>query len=46
MCSKVNAKTVFNVATSKFLNAKALTQLPKKDDIGPDDSLSMIGVKR
>jgi len=28
------------------LNAKALTQLPQKQEIGPGDSLSMIGVKR
>jgi hypothetical protein len=28
------------------LNAGALTQLPQKQEIGPDDSLSMIGVKR
>ena len=45
-CSKGKAKTVVNVATSKFLNAKGLAQLPQKDDIGPDDSLSMIGVKK
>jgi hypothetical protein len=28
------------------LNAGALTQLPQKQEIGPDDSLSMIGIKR
>lgn len=46
ICVKVKAKTVVNATTSKFLNASALTQLPQKHDIGPDDSLSMIGVKR
>jgi hypothetical protein len=46
MCPKGKAKTVVNVATSNFLNASVLTQLPQKHDISPDDSLSMIGVKR
>ena len=29
-CLKVKAETVVNVATSKFLNAGALAQLPQK----------------
>ena len=46
MCMKVKAKTLANVPTSKFLNAIALTKLPQKQEIGPSDSLSMIGGKR
>jgi hypothetical protein len=46
ICVKVKAKTVVNAATPNFLNASALTQLPQKQEIGPGDSLSMIGVKR
>jgi hypothetical protein len=45
-CSKTKTKIIVNVPTSYFLNARALTQLPQKQEIGPDDSLSMIGVKR
>jgi hypothetical protein len=45
-CQKVKAKTLVNGPTSNFLNAKALTQLLRKQEIGPDDSLSMVGVKR
>ena len=46
MCVKVKAKTVANVPTSKFLNASVLTKIPQKQEIGPSDSLSMIGGKR
>jgi hypothetical protein len=46
MCVKVNPKTAVNVPAPNFLNASALTQLPQKQKIGPDDSASMIGVKR
>lgn len=46
MCVKVKAKTVAYVPTSKFLNASALTKLHQKQEIGPSDSLSMIGGKR
>jgi hypothetical protein len=46
MCLKVKTKTVVNVPTSGFLDASALSQLPQKHDISPDDSLSMMGVKR
>jgi hypothetical protein len=46
VCVKVKAKTVANVPTSNFLNASALTKLPQKQEIGPSDSLSMIGGKR
>ena len=35
-----------NVPTSGFLDASALSQLPQKHEISPDDSLSMMGVKR
>lgn len=45
-CLKVEVKMVVNVPTSNFLNARALTQLAQKLEIGPDDSLSMAGVKR
>lgn len=45
-CVKVKAKTVVNVPTSNFLNAGVLIQLPQKQEIGPGDSLSVIGVKR
>jgi hypothetical protein len=45
-CQKVKAKTLADGPTSNFLNAKTLTQLPQKQEIGPGDSLSMIGVKR
>jgi hypothetical protein len=45
-CQKVKAKTLVNVPASNFLNAKALTRLPQKQEIGPDDSLSILGVKR
>jgi hypothetical protein len=43
---KVKTKTVVNVPTCNFLKAVALTQLPKKQDIGPDDSFSIIVDKR
>ena len=46
MCSKGKAKTVVNVSTSNFLDATALNKLVQRQEIGPDDSLSMIGVKR
>jgi len=46
ICFSGKAKTVVNVSTSSFLNASVLTQLPQKQKIGPDDSASMIGVKR
>jgi len=46
MCVKVKAKTVVDVPIPNFLNASALTQLPQKQKIGPDDSASMIGAKR
>jgi hypothetical protein len=46
VCHKVKAKTATNVPTSYFFNANALTLLPPSQEIGPDDSLSMIGVKR
>ena len=45
-CSKGKAKTVFNAPTSNFLDATALNKLVQRQEIGPDDSLSMIGVKR
>lgn len=45
-CLKVMAKTVANGPAPNFLNAKALTRLPQKLEIGPDDSLSMAGMKR
>jgi hypothetical protein len=46
MCSKGKAKTVANAPTSNFLDATALNKLAQRQEIGPDDSLSMIGVKR
>jgi hypothetical protein len=46
MCSKGKAKTVVNAPTSNFLDATALNKLVKRQEIGPDDSLSMIGSKR
>jgi hypothetical protein len=46
MCSKGKAKTVVNAPTSNFLDANALNKLAQRQEIGPDDSLSMIGVKR
>jgi NAD-dependent SIR2 family protein deacetylase len=46
VCSKGKAKTVVNVPVSNHLDANALAQLPSKHDIGPNDSLSVIGGKR
>jgi hypothetical protein len=40
------AKTVANGPAPNFLNTKALTRIPQKLEIGPDDSLSMAGMKR
>jgi hypothetical protein len=43
MCSKGKARTVANVAASGFLSASVLRQLLQKEEIHPDDSLSMVG---
>jgi hypothetical protein len=46
MCSKGKAKTVINAPTSNFLDATTLNKPAQRQEIGPDDSLSMIGFKR
>lgn len=48
MCSKGKgqAKTVVNVPAPGFLTADVLDRLPRKKEIGPNDSLSMVGTKR
>jgi len=44
MCSKV--KSVINVPISGLLTAGAVNKLPKQQEIGPNDSLSVIGDNR
>jgi hypothetical protein len=45
-CPKGKANTVINVPTSGFLTAGALNRLPQLKELGPKDSLSVIGDKR